>query len=366
MGINVAYDHQIFCIQRYGGISRYFVEIASRLREDARFRVHIIAPLHFNAYLSNYSGNVIGQFIEPIPKTARARWFLNSFLSSLCIKSIQPDILHETYNRVEGYKCKRSRCIITIHDMVHEKFPHFFPNDNTPVRKSLAVKRADHIICVSENTKKDLIQLLDVPPEKITVIYHGSTLTPVSQHVATHNKQPKPYLLFVGRRALYKNFKGLLHAYSMSKKLQIDFDIVCFGADRISDEEKRLIQDLGINNKCINFVNGNDRMLAEYYCNAAAFVYPSFYEGFGIPLLEAMACCCPIVCSNTSCFVEIAGDAAEFFVPSNIESMLNAIHRVVYSPFRTKELIELGQEKLKLFSWDKTATQTAEVYAKLF
>jgi glycosyltransferase involved in cell wall biosynthesis len=365
MAINITYDHQIFCIQRYGGISRYFIEIASRLKIDNQFNVNIVAPLHFNAYLANYSGDVFGKFLEPIPKTAKARWFLNSKLSRIYIKYNQPNILHETYYRMNPYSFNKSACVITMHDMVYEKYPHFFPNNITSKQKKLAVERADHIICVSNNTKNDLIQILGVSPEKITVVYHGSSLSPVIQKESTQKIRSKPYIFFVGRRPLYKNFKHLLHAYSLSDNLRKDFDIVCFGGERVCDEEKKVILDLCLNLNCIKFVNGNDELLAKYYRNAAVFVYPSLYEGFGIPLLESMSCSCPIACSNSSCFSEIAGEAAEFFDPSNTENIINAIHRVVYSTYRAKELVGLGEKRLKLFSWDKAATQTADVYKSI-
>ncbi len=366
MDISIAYDHQIFCIQRYGGISRYFVEIASRLQKDARFHVRIIAPLHFNAYLSNCSGYVIGRYVPPIPRTAGLRGVLNSRLAILGFKAVKPDIIHETYYGSDGCECNGSKRVVTVHDMIHEKFSCFYPKDTTAQRKALAVNRADHVICVSENTRKDLIELLEVPPEKITVIYHGSSLVPDRRNESSQPaKYPRPYILFVGKRGHYKNFHGLLRAYSQSGRLQNDFNIVCFGDDQITDEEKVLIHDLGINEECICFVNGDDRRLAEYYCNASAFVYPSFYEGFGIPLLEAMSCHCPIACSSTSCFGEIAGEAAEFFDPANIESMENAIQRIVYSSYRSKELIRLGDERVKLFSWDTASAQMADIYSAL-
>ncbi len=366
MTISVAYDHEIFCLQRYGGISRYFFEIASQLQRDSRFDVRIVAPFHFNSYLTTNPSFLIGLFVPPMPRTAKLRDFLNGKITKWGVKAIKPDIIHETYYRMDDYNYKRSKRVLTVHDMIHEKYPHYYLNDKTSEKKASAVKRADHVLCVSENTKKDLIEILKVPQKKITVVYHGTSFKPNSYAGSfSSRKSRRPYILYVGWRGHYKNFKRFLCAYSLASRLNNHFDLVCFGDKNISHKEKQLIRSMKLDNERIEFTNGEDKTLVDYYCGASAFIFPSIYEGFGIPLLEAMSCHCPIACSNIKCFKEIAGDAAEYFDPFNTDSIADAIQRIVYSSYRRKELIKLGNDRVKLFSWEKAAAKIGEIYHKI-
>jgi glycosyltransferase involved in cell wall biosynthesis len=159
-----------------------------------------------------------------------------------------------------------------------------------------------------------------------------------------------PFVLFVGDRGGYKNFDTLVRAMGTSRVLR-DMPLVCFGGGPIRD--KRVIH-----------VSGGDDVLASLYTQAAALVYPSLYEGFGMPLLEAMACGCPVVCSNTASLPEIAGDAAELCDPSDPAHIAAAIENVL-SPARATELRRLGAARVKEFTWEKCARETREVYRSL-
>jgi glycosyltransferase involved in cell wall biosynthesis len=279
-----------------------------------------------------------------------------------------PDIVHETYFSPYRLGSRRARRVLTIYDMIHEKFPASFPFSNkTSQYKALAVNRADHIICISESTRRDALEILGIPPEKSSVIYLGFDLMGAA---SAPNKTPtclarKPFLLYVGNRGGYKNFLRLLQAYGASPQLRSEYDLICFGGGAFLAEELETMRKLGLNSGQISQLGGDDRLLAQLYEHASAFVFPSLYEGFGIPPLEAMSHDCPVVCSNTSSIPEVVGDAGEYFDPVDIDNMRTAIERVVGSESHQKQLIEKGHERLKSFSWDRCAAETLDVYKNL-
>jgi glycosyltransferase involved in cell wall biosynthesis len=141
--------------------------------------------------------------------------------------------------------------------------------------------------------------------------------------------------------------------------------MICFGGGDFRADELELMRNLSINPDRIEQVGGGDNVLAGYYRNAAAFVYPSLYEGFGIPPLEAMALGCPVICSNTSSIPEVVGDAGEYFDPGQVESIRASIENVLQSSGRRAELIGRGSRKCADYSWDRCASETLEIYRGL-
>ncbi len=361
--LKIVYDHQIFWCQKYGGISRYIYELATHLFDSDACDVKILALAYVNEYLKKLKpGLVVGFPVPIIPKTGRVIKTFNSELSKILLKSNPPDILHNTFYYPEKLAPKGTRVVTTVHDMTDEKF---YPENPMCQRKSESVRQADHIICVSENTKKDLIEILDVAPNKVSVVYHGYSFK-VEQNYQPDVKNYHPYILYIGdRKGYYKNFQRLLQAYASSSQLRNCFNLVCFGDGKFSHNELSLINKLGIPEDKIVQVSGDDIALSNIYRGASVFVYPSLYEGFGIPLLEAMSLRCPVACSNTSSMPEVAGNAAEFFDPYETESIADAIEKVLYSPERAQNLVTLGLERIKRFSWKVCAEQTRLVYSAL-
>jgi len=250
--------------------------------------------------------------------------------------------------------------------MIHERFSDSFSQtDRTSVEKALAVARADHVICISEQTKRDLIEILGVEASKISVVYLGFNLISHDKPVTITVGQSRPFILYVGNREGHKNFERLLIAYATSIKLKNNFDLICFGGGAFSDKEKALMQQLGVSVDRVSQVSGNDALLAGYYRASSAFVYPSLYEGFGIPPLEAMSFDCPVVCSNLSSIPEVVGDAGEMFDPYDPDSIRVAIERVVDDVQLQEVLISRGRERIKLFSWERCAQETLDVYRKV-
>ena len=157
----------------------------------------------------------------------------------------------------------------------------------------------------------------------------------------------------------------MLQAYAASPKLSEDFDVICFGGGGFTADEINQFSGLGISGKRIHQLAGDDTVLAEHYRAASVFIYPSLYEGFGIPPLEAMSFDCPVVCSNVSSIPEVVGNAAEMFNPYEVDAIRLAIERVVTDDRLRQTLIERGRERIKVFSWERCARETLDVYRKV-
>lgn len=365
--MNILYDHQAISMQRYGGITRYFHEITNLIAGIAGNRVEIFSPLYVNEYFK--PGDLVrptGIHVPAIPRSLRIIRTLNNFVSLKLKMRRDVDIFHETYYSSKRLAPKNAKVVLTVYDMIHERFSdHFLRSDTTSRKKALAVERADHVICISEQTRQDLIELRGVNPAKISVVYLGFTLTKQRESVRNADTPAHPFLLYVGDRGGYKNFESLLQAYAASSTLKKDFELICFGGGKFTPKEKILLQRLGLSMERVRQVSGDDTILARYYSLASAFIYPSLYEGFGIPPLEAMSFACPVVCSSVSSIPEVVGNAGEMFDPYEPESIRLAIERVVSDDALRQILIARGQEQIKLFSWKRCAQETLDVYRRV-
>jgi glycosyltransferase involved in cell wall biosynthesis len=293
---------------------------------------------------------------------------LGLLMGDWMLRAMKPDIVHETYFSPYRLGSVQARRVLTIYDMIHEKFADSFPRaDKTARFKALAARRADHVICISESTQRDAIEILGIPRDKTSVIYLGFDLMTDAaadredMALPTHS----PFLLYVGNRGGYKNFSRLLEAYGTSSQLNREYELVCFGGGAFQYDELEAMRAFGLNKDRVKQFGGNDHLLAELYRHASAFVYPSEYEGFGIPPLEAMSHDCPVICSNTSSIPEVVGDAGEYFDPVNTDSLRMAIERVLTQGRHRETLIRNGRARLDHFSWDRCALETLHVYNQL-
>lgn len=244
--------------------------------------------------------------------------------------------------------------VVWVFDMIYELFPEVMPNSTpTIIMKEKAINNADEIFCISESTAVDLYQLYEKSKGKTNVLHlsHDDIFTVRSKNEIDHHI-PYPFILYVGRRTHYKYFDILLNAYSQwNRKGKIK--LVAVGPSWSADEEKT-IDNLGLSNNIILFEKISDDVLCDLYNQAKAFIYPSRYEGFGIPLLEAMACGCPVVASRIPSTTEVAGNIPIYFEPSDSESLLDALN-FLFSHNNLQERIDLGIEKAAEFTWEKTA-----------
>ena len=368
--MKIAFDHQIFGWQEYGGISRYAFELASALHAGRTDEVAIFCPLYVNRYLEHAPAGLLrgGRRVPSFPRSGRIYRALNGWLARPALRRFRPDIIHETYYSGRSTRLQGARYVLTVYDMIHERFPENFSRaDPTRREKATAVARADHVICISEQTRRDLIDILGIPAEMTSVVHLGFALTSGNGPRLAEERPPleHPYVLFVGSRGGYKNFSQLLLAYAASPAVHEHVRLMCFGGGAFRPEELAAIAKTGLDPSRVLQMAGGDDVLANCYRHARAFIYPSRYEGFGIPPLEAMSLDCPVACSNVSSIPEVVGDAAEMFDPDSVDSMARAVERVVNDDDRRRSLIALGRERLKKFSWAACAKETLNVYRGL-
>ena len=368
--IKLVYDYQVFSLQYYGGISRYIIDLMKYFQDDLLFDAEILSPIYINKYLKNDEEvRRLSGFPISIPslRIAEIVYLLNGVMFNALHNLWRPDIVHQTYYAKNPCPFKQTKIVLTVHDMIHEKYHHPSKKQQDFIaRKRKAILNADRIICISQNTKRDLLDFVDVDPSIVSVIYHGHSLSRLSLK-NTFESAPlrNPYILFVGQRGGYKNFISLLKAYSKSKKLKEDFNLICFGGGEFSSSEKDVIDSMELLPEKIIHLSGNDLFLAHVYSNASLFVYPSLYEGFGIPPLEAMSLACPVACTKTSSLPEVVGNAVAFFDPLEVDELLTVLERVLYSTDLTQKLIRDGLKQSQLFSWERCAQETRDVYLSL-
>jgi len=338
--------------------------MGAQLNKMSDVSVKVIAPTHYNKNLKYGELPKIGKYINEKLFSKRLQRRINRLLSPYIIRSQNHNIIHETYfssNALLDHDCAT---IITVYDMIHEKFPDLFIDDPTSEYKKNAVERADKVICISDSTKSDLLNLFDVSKDKVTTVHLGFSFSNMDSAIANKISISKPFILYVGQRGHHKNFISLLKAYSTTNILKKEIDIIAFGGGEFTQREQKLITDYSIDDKSIHQLSGDDNLLIHLYQKATLFCCPSLYEGFGLPILEAMASGCPVICSNTSSLPEIAGDAAHYFDPFNIDSLKTSLEQVVYDNSLRFSLIEKGDKRHKRFSWEKCANETYKVYSE--
>ncbi len=267
------------------------------------------------------------------------------------------------------------RTVVTIHDIIHLLYPEFLPNRlaffyaERMIRRSL--QRGDRILTVSRNTRDDLMSYFQVDGEKIEVVYNGIEDT-FRGALATDDLErwmrnlglERPYLLFVGNPKPHKNLDNVVKAYGRALQMH-DFPhkLVCVG-DRGGVEFKirQRSAQLGISERIVLLGHVAQEALPAIYQGAAAFLYPTLYEGFGLPVVEAMASGVPVITSNTSALKEIAAGYAELVNPLDLDAMAVAIVRCVSDADHRKSLAKLGRRRSEDFRWRQAAEKTLEIY----
>jgi len=371
--MKILYDTEIFDLQIFGGISLYFSKLFDYFSkdQDVDFKVPIIYS--DNQYIRNsallkhlsfYGNNFL--FRKQLTKFFTLQNELNTLKN---LKNQEFDLYHPTYFNLNFLKyLNKKPFVLTVHDMTLEILPEYFVFDknaeNTINTKKYLIEKASRIIAISENTKKDILKLTNIDENKIDVVYHGQPFESVENQDKI-DYLPENYILFVGQRSKYKNFVSFISAISNFLLKDENLYLICAGGFNFSRTEKEIINSLNLTEKIIYTGIENENKLITLYKNAICFVFPSLYEGFGFPVLESFQCNCPLVCSNTSSFPEVAGEASEYFDPYDTESIKHALNKVLYDTNLRKSLIIKGQDRLKLFSWEKTAQQTKNVYKKV-
>ena len=352
----VLFDHTIFLHQKNGGVSKYIYELNKNLNQNNKNSI-IFSPISINDNLNISKKNIISYFsLNRIPRfCTKIFYFLNDLLTLLYVLLKNPSVIHLTYYNTFLVKILNIPFVLTVYDLTHEKQKIY----RNKFDKKYLISKAKKIICISKNTKKDLIKYYNVKEENIKVIYLG-----VKQKKVIKTKK-KNTITFVGARDGYKNFKNFILAYSKSEFLKENYKVQSFGYKNFSIEEENLFKRLKIENK-IKYISGDEKKLNEIYSNSSLLIYPSLYEGFGLPPLEAMRCGCPVASSNIKVLKEILGDASIFFNPKNIYDIKKKIEMVLKSRSLQKKKIKKGFQRIKMYKWSKCAKETLKVYKSFY
>jgi len=353
--MKILFDTQIFLNQKTGGISRYYYELFKGLKTLGK-EVCISGKFIKNQYLLADKTYRKQFFYDPTASFA----LFNKLIIQRTVAKGRYDIFHpsDAHSFIENIPAEKN-LVFTIHDMILEKYF----NKKMPVKQAFA-QRANKIIAVSETTKNDIVEVFGIERHRIDVVYHGSSFHPGS---ALHPPAglPDNYILQVGERQGYKNFDLAVRAIAPLLDKHSDLYLVCAGRRPFSKSEQSLLKSLNIDRKVFMHSQADDNTLATLYSNAAVFIFPSLYEGFGIPILEAWACGAPVVLSDNRCFREIASDAGHYFDPRDKDSIMAAVEEILMHPTLQNDLRNKGRKRLSQFSWERAVQQTNNVYKSL-
>ncbi len=358
--MRVRFDGRIFEAQVQGGISRYFTELCLGLIE---LGVDVDVDCLFSANIHAIAKGICRRritFPEPRIDELLARLYLQ--INRLYRRSFPfplPDIYHSTYHDVDIDIPPNSKLITTVYDMIYEDYPDLFPENRISEIKKKLCLQSTRIIAISHSTKNRLVDLFNLDPHRVEVVYLANGV--LRTRDVFRLNLPNEYLLFVGSRSGYKNFDRFARAVQIVfDKVGSGLSVVCVGKPFDSNEYMMLSQ-LNILDRFTS-IFPCERDLSEIYQRAKCFVFPSYAEGFGLPILEAFSNCCPVLLSDINVFHEVARDAAEYFSPFDIDSIAHQICNVLGSQQRQDDLRNLGNERSSEFSWEKTAISTRDCY----
>jgi len=356
--LRVLYDYPSVSMA-YGGVARYICEIIHELHNDIEVKTSIL--FSDNVYIKELPFlKVKSLFIaNKFKGKVRAQTFINAAYANFRVLRNDFDIFHATYSDAYFLTEVKKPIVVTIHDMINEKLPQYHVSHKSHIEsKKRLIYNSSQIIAVSENTKKDILEIYPINPDKITVVHHGPP-TPAKK---IYNNEFGDYILYVGRRTRYKNFQFFVRSIVPLLTRFPDVKLICVG-HAFTAEENQLFNELGILGKLLA-VGVSDDILYSLYRNALVFVFPSIFEGFGIPILEAFANQCPVCLSNSTCFPEIAGDAALYFDGADSDSICASVEKIIVDKDLADELRKKGLKRLGQFSWERAAQDTLNVYKK--
>ena len=358
-------DGIIYLYQKYGGISQLYTEILPRLCElEPELTITLLTHPNGSPDCLPQHERIIHQSIPNVHRFFRPHRFWNPYYSQICQLAVMAflgrskgKIWLSTYYTSPIFWTGSQ--VLVAHDFIYEKYrTKYWQNklsseaDEMIRNKTSAIARADLVICNSETTRKDLMELYHVPIYKTAMVHLAYKSTFTLMDVITV-KQKKKFFLYVGNRNQYKDFDFLLYSYA-NWSGHFEIDLVCVGGGDWTDSERQSLVNYGVGNQVSLYPQVDDLQLCGLYNQASAFIYPSQYEGFGIPLLEAMACGCPVIASRIPSSIEIAGDVPIYFTPGNMDELMVAMDQAAGEGRATPRTTE-GLSLVHQYSWEKTA-----------
>ena len=356
--MRILFDEQIFLLQKRGGISRYFTELLRTFIQVPELNVEPI--LNFNrtsneSLLSLSKDLGLGIKKSSSPKSLQ----IAQSVTKTSWSFPKVDLLHHTfYSKTFWHAAYQGPRTSTHYDMIPETFHETRLGLNPHMSKRWYFKNVDHIFSISNSAKKDLLRIWPDIGTPISITHLGKP--DVSKQDI---RRIQGYLIFVGVRRGYKDAETLIRAFSQlpeNLKVRLEF----LGGEEFTQAERDLISSLGIT-KHVFQRNVTDVELSEAYCKAHLFIFPSLYEGFGLPALEALQLGCRTILSSTPALREVAGTCADYFTPGSIDELSNALLRALTQGVEQNPHLEAGIDQAMRFSWLKTAKDTANVYNSL-
>lgn len=351
--MRVHIDGIIFSLQRYGGITTYFRELLRSFKPEHGVSLTLELPT-----LQTFS-DADTPAVELIQRPGRR---LERMRPARPPSDQHFDIYHSTYYRRPIAITQPN--VVTVHDFVYQRFVHGLKKWRHQLQMVCAIQQAQHIICISEATRQDLLEFVPLrPDQQVSVIYHGVSdfFYPIQDlALPTPIESNRPFMLFIGQRGGYKNFSLALSALSLLP----DFELHCVGGGALSAEELSVVP-MSTRNRVRHLGFVDDARLNHLYNQAFCLIYPSQYEGFGIPVLEAMRAGCPVVCVDCKAVTEIGGAALCVSEDARDPTSLAKAVMDIAEPQARAKLQGLGLERAQLFSWDRCFDQTIAAYRSL-
>ena len=346
--------------QRFGGVSRYGIELARHLRKLNRVRLRVCSPLSINHYLAAARRDLNYRGIQ-LSRRPRGLDRLNHWISrSVRAVSRRPDIVHEMFYNHHNLDPRVPVRISTFYDMIHEKV---LGDDRWRKAKLQTAAHSERCIAISEATKRDMVEILDMDEAKIDVVHLATDIA--SENFEIEPLVRQPFVLWVGERRGYKNFDAFIDALGKTSAWRdTNTRLVLAGGPSVDAAQMDRWRGSGVVPDRVMRMNADESQLAWLYRNAIFLAYPSRYEGFGIPPLEAMVCECPVMTTHGGSLPEVVGDAALIVDPDDVDDMKDAIERLIGDEGLRRELVIQGQTQAKGFSWQRCAEETLEVYQK--
>ena len=360
----VLYTGDVFRMQSQGGITRFFLEVGTRLARP----VTVAAGLHVSPRVPAFGARAKPAWRIPSDRVfRRAAAPVNAWVDAQAFSSHRGAILHPTYYRDPAGLPRRAPIVLTVHDMAHERFPDLLPPrrrwwtaTDPAIHKRALCERADLVHCNSRATRDDLVEILGVPAAKTRVVHLAGTdwssipATPIAG-------LDRPFVLWVGERRGYKNFALTATALAACRSAG-GLGVLCVGGGPLRADEQRHLASLGLAARIVQRDVG-DRELRWAYERAAALLYTARWEGFGIPMLEALSLGCPVLAADVPALREVGGDAVSYADPGHVDSLADGIGRVIESgrdPGSSARAAHAAR-----FSWDACAKGMESIYAEL-
>jgi glycosyltransferase involved in cell wall biosynthesis len=369
--LQIILEGKIFEEQPLGGISRIYHEILPRIcniDEGILFSIptsgRLMQSLPSHPQIVSYPSRVpVHRLLRPQTIFWQLQDYLRAKLQTASLHFGRNTIWHATYFQLPNWW--KGPKVTSVYDLIHEKFPHFFNRNYDNIlrqRKERSILAADKVICISESVRSDVIEMYDLPQEHVVAIplAYGDSFRQMSkEEIKSNFRVDWPFILYVGARSHYKNFKTLLSAFAAWPRRD-EIRLLVVGGPWSKEEQKEIVA-AGLESNIVCQSGVTDEELCALYNQARAFVYPSLSEGFGIPLLEAMACGCQIVASRIPTTIEIAKDVPYFFDPLDKDELISSLEAACFS----EKIKSRRDDILANYSWERTARATLKIYKEL-